>query len=194
MSPSIGNGRSATVHDVSHSVPPAAQPTVYRRLDARELAGLTTEQARVAREIDRLTDSAAVLIATGYSRARGWRAVHLVLSPLTAALAGVAGLTGISEIVGPVVAGAIALGAAVVAATEGALSPLGRASQARDSAEAFIRVRDDMRQFAYLRLGEMGTVDGTAHAEEFAKRIHDIGAKTDPPGVLMWRRIRQAGS
>ncbi|GAA4758204.1 hypothetical protein [Actinomycetospora chibensis] len=166
----------------------------FSRLEESELQGLSEDQLKVARELDRLTIAVAAQVNTGYARARGWQAAHTVLSPLTATLAGAAGLTGISGLIGTTGAGVIALSAAVVAAAEGALNPAGRAVKARDDAESFIAVRDEIRQFAYLRLGEMSALEGTEQVGAFTKRLHEIGEKADPPGILMWRRIRRGSS
>jgi hypothetical protein len=106
-------------------------------------------------EVERIEEAATYSAQTQFSSGKFWRGLNLLLGTAAAALAAVAGATGLSEATGPETAAIIALVAAALAAVMTTLNAAQRAEQSRVSANAYLALQGDARVFRTIDLDRL---------------------------------------
>jgi hypothetical protein len=156
------------------------------------------DRRELSRELWRLKESVHGASQAQFWCATWWAGIGTSLNVLTALLAGFAGVSTLSETVGRVPAGVLSLAAAAFAAVGTALGAEKRATAASSAGNAYIAVRDELRQARRLDLPSTPASDMREHIRVFTRRIHEINKSAPVPSRLAWwasrrRRARLEG-
>lgn len=93
---------------------------------------------------------------------------------------------------GPLVAGLLALAAAALAAVGTALSADKKSAAATAAGNAYIELRDELRQVRRLDLPVAPVVDTRQTIRELTARVHEVNKSAPIPGRWAWRAVQRA--
>jgi hypothetical protein len=142
-------------------------------------------------EVERIEEAATYSAQTQFSSGKFWRGLNLLLGTAAAALAAVAGATGLSEATGPETAAIIALVAAALAAVMTTLNAAQRAEQSRVSANAYLALQGDARVFRTIDLDRLDPDEARQRLVELIERRNTINDTAPVPAFLAYRLGRR---
>lgn len=159
-------------------------------------ADLDAALRAIGLEALRIHESAEWSAQGQFEQAKIWRRLNLWLgapAAIAAALAGSAGLsqTDDSTILGvrtATVAALLALLAAAFSATLTTINASRRMTQAQSSANAYLQLQTEARQFATIDLEHMSYEDARQGLEAITSSRNELNKTADPPGRIAYRR------
>jgi len=154
-------------------------------------ADLAKDLIPVAQEIDRLHESALWSAQGQFEQMKLWRLLNLVFGVPAAALAAIAGGTGLAGTVPTQVPGVLALISAAFGAALTTLNPSRRVSQAQSSASAFLELQTEARQFLLVRLLGMSREEAVEQLTILTDRRNEVSKTSDPPNLYAYWRARR---
>jgi hypothetical protein len=150
----------------------------------------------IAKEADRIHESARSSAQGQFEQAKLWRLINLTLGVPAAALAAVSGGTGLSGR-GGLIPGVLALIAAALSATLTTVNASRRMTQAQSSANAYLQLQTTARQFLAIDLSDMSREDARETLQNLTNSRDELNKTADPPGrVAYWlaqRNINKGG-
>lgn len=149
------------------------------------------ERIALRRELYRLKESAHGASQAQFWGATWWAGRGMSLSVLTALLAGLAGVSTLSETIGRLPAGVLSLLAAALAAVGTALGAEKRAAAAAASGNAYITLRDELRQVRRLDLPVSPVAEIREQVRLLTRRFHEINKAAPVPSKLAWWASRR---
>ncbi|MFJ5833961.1 SLATT domain-containing protein [Streptomyces sp. NPDC093089] len=153
-------------------------------------AGLPESHGAIAKEADRIHESALWSAQGQFEQAKLWRLINLMLGVPAAALAAVSGGTALAGDVG-VWPGVLALVAAALSATLTTVNASRRMTQAQASASAYLELQTSARQFLSIDLAEMPREDAREVLRTLTGTRDDLNKTSDPPGRLAYKLSRR---
>jgi hypothetical protein len=129
--------------------------------------------------------------ASAVRRSATWNGVGTTLNVITALLAASAGVSSLSAIAGPLIAGFLALAAAALAAVNTALGADKRAAAAATAGNSYIELRDTLRQIRRLDLPTSSAEDIRQQVRDLTERVHAVNKAAPVPGRWAWRAVRR---
>jgi hypothetical protein len=151
-----------------------------------DAASATSDLESIRAESLRLEESVTQSAQNQFEQAKLWRGVNLVFGVPAAALAAVAGGTGLAGVAGRVPAAIMAL---ISAGLAGALTTLNagrRVTQAHSSANAYLGIQTNLRQFRTIDLAHLDFQQARERLNEFTVRTDEINETADIPSRLAY--------
>jgi len=150
----------------------------------------------IAKEADRIHESAESSAQNQFEQAKMWRLINLVLGVPAAGLAAVSGGTGLSGH-GGTTAGVLALVAAALSATLTTVNASRRMTQAQSSANAYLQLQTAARQFVTVDLMDMSRDEAREALRNLTNSRDELNKTADPPGrIAYWlakKNLRKGG-
>lgn len=158
------------------------------------------ELAPLGEEALRIHESAEWSAQGQFEQAKIWRGLNVWLGVPAAVAAALAGGTGLSRTSGSqvlglptsVVAGVLALIAAAFSATLTTVNASRRMTQAQSSANAFLQLQTEARQFIIVDLNGMAYDDARASLKSLTDTRDELNKTADPPGRIAYRRSKRS--
>lgn len=154
-------------------------------------ADLSPELTAVARELDRIHESAMWSAQGQFEQTKLWRALNLILGVPAAVLAAISGGTGLAAEHVTRTPAVLALIAAGFGAALTTLNPSRRVTQSQASANAYLEVQTAARQLLAVRLTTLTLDDAVEQLEALTQRRDGISATADPPSTYAYWRARR---
>lgn len=153
--------------------------------------GLSKDLLPIADEIDRLHESVLWSAQGQLEQTKLWRLLNLLFGVPAAALAAIAGGTGLAATEVTQVPGILALIAAGFGAALTTLNPSRRVSQAQASGNAYLELQTEARQFLLVRLPGLTRDEALEQLTALTERRNDVNKTADPPNKLAYWRARR---
>jgi hypothetical protein len=141
----------------------------------------------ISREASRIEEAAKYAGQTQFSSSKFWRGANLVLGVPAAALAAIAGATGLSETVDARAVALIALIAAALTATMTTLNAAQRSEQSRAAANAYLSLQSDARVFREIDLLGMQRDEARQRLNELIERRSTINDTAPVPAFIAYK-------
>ncbi|GAA0991323.1 hypothetical protein GCM10009555_078440 [Acrocarpospora macrocephala] len=145
-----------------------------------------------AEELDRLQRNVDASARVQFLRARQWEGFGTLLNVLTALLAGLAGVSTLTEVTGTLPAGILALAAAALAALSTAVGAEKKGAASATAGNSYIEVRDVIRHVRLFDLPRLPIDEIRAELLQLTERVHAINKSAPIAGALVRRAIRRA--
>ena len=149
---------------------------------------LRPELMPVAQEIHRLHESALYSAQGQFEQAKLWRSLNIILGVPAAALAALAGGTGLAADDRVGYAAVLALVAAAFSAGLTTLNPSRRLTQAQAAGSAYLAIQTDARQLLTIDLLTLEYDEARERLANLTARRDEVNSTADPPGRLARRR------
>ena len=150
----------------------------------------------IANETHRIHQSARDSAQGQFEQAKLWRLANLVLGAPAAALAAIAGGTGLSGQKGTTT-GILALIAAGLSAVLTTVNASRRMTQAQSSANAYLQLQTEARQFLTIDLAGMSHEDARDVLRNLTNSRNELNKTADPPSRpaywLAKRNLKKGG-
>jgi hypothetical protein len=147
--------------------------------------------SEVAAEAKRIEESAMYAAETQFEYSKRWRRADRMLAGASALLAAVAGVGTLSETVGPVVAGVVAIAAAGTAAVAASLGAPQAKERAATAANLYRALQQDARVFHSVTGPRMDGDDAVAALIDLKARQQELNAGAEVPSNRAWQRARR---
>lgn len=157
--------------------------------------GLNAEMAALGKEAQRLHESAEFSAQGQFEQGKFWRSSNHFLgipASVAGALAASAVFTGAaanSPLV--LVGGGLTIVTTILAAIMTATSPEKRMGLAQNSANAFLQISVDLRQFITLDLAHGSYDENRARLTELTSTYFKLAKVADPPGRMAYLRAKR---
>jgi hypothetical protein len=156
---------------------------------------VSEELAPIAKELHRLHESLMWSSQVQFEQMKLWRAMNILLGTPAAVLAAASGGTGLASGGGATVPSVLALIAAGFGAALTTLNPSRRVSQAQASANAYLELQTEARQFLLIDVPTLSAKDAREHLTQLTARRDEVNKTADPPGAYArWRATRNLKS
>jgi hypothetical protein len=145
----------------------------------------------VSNEAKRIEESAMCAAETQFEFSKTWRRADRILAAISAVLAAIAGVGSLSETVGPMGSGVVAIvaaGAAAIAASLGAPQTKERAST---SANLYRALQQDTRVFRSVTGPRMNGDDAVSALLDLKARLQELNAHAELPSNRAWRTAKR---
>lgn len=146
----------------------------------------------VAQEIDRLHESVLWSAQGQFEQTKLWRGLNLAFGLPAAVFAAIAGGTGLAADEATLVPGVLALISAGFGAALTTLNPSRRVSQSQASANAYLEIQTDARQFLLIELADLSKNDARERLGGLTERRNEVNKTADPPSLFARNRARVA--
>lgn len=154
-------------------------------------ADLADELQALAVEIARIHESVLYSAQGQFEQAKYWRLVNWVLGSLVAALAAVAGTTGLTEHFSTTIVSLIVLAAAALGAVATTINAGARRTQAQAAANAYLELQTAARQLLTVDLSRLNYDQARERLSELSARRDEVNKAAEPPGwYAYWRAGR----
>lgn len=154
-------------------------------------ADLPGELSPIAKELDRIHESALWSAQGQFEQMKLWRTMNMVLGVPAAVLAAIAGGTGLAAHEHTAVPGIIALFSAGFGAALTALNPSRRVSSAQSAANAFLGIQTDARQLLTINLAHLTRDEALEALETLTARRDEVTGTADPPSTYAYWRSKR---
>lgn len=145
----------------------------------------------VAEELRRLEEDAVYASQSQFEMSKFWRLWHWLLGVPAAALAAIAGFTGLASVAGRVPAAVLALIAAVLGGLLTTVEPNKRVRQGQAAGVAYNEVRVGARQARLVDLPEAQLEDARSRLRELTEQKHQVDRVAEPPNTYAFWRARR---
>ena len=145
----------------------------------------------LAAEADRIHESALWSAQGQFEQAKLWRLMNLVLGVPASVLAAISGGTSLAGRVGAV-PGTLALVAAALGATLTTVNASRRMTQAQASANAYLQLQTEARQFLVIDLESMSREDAREALRNLTNTRDELNKTADPPGRMAYLRSKKS--
>jgi hypothetical protein len=143
-------------------------------------------------EADRVHESAQYSSATQFEYSKRWRRVDRLIGSASAALAAVAGIGGLSELLSVKWAGGIAVVAAGVGAVAASIGAPQTKEKAALAANAYRALQQDARIFINIDLSTMDEKDARQRLQQYVDRLQQLNAESEIPSQRAWKRGKKS--
>lgn len=152
--------------------------------------GLQRGLLPTADEINRIYESCLWSAQGQFEQMKLWRSLNLVFGVPAAALAAIAGGTGLAgnETLVP---GVLALVSAGFGAALTTLNPSRRVTQSQASANAYLELQTAARQLLLVKLVRLSEEDAHAELDNLTERRDDANKTADPPSTYAYWRAKK---
>ncbi|MGH2460422.1 MAG: SLATT domain-containing protein [Chloroflexota bacterium] len=144
----------------------------------------------IRREAEKVHEAATYASETQFEYAKNWRRVDRWLGSASAALAAVAGVGGLSQVLTAKWAGLIAVLAALVGAVAASISAPKTKEKASVAANSYRALQQDVRVFLRIDLGAMSSEDARQKLQELVDRLQQLNREAEIPSKKAWERAR----
>ena len=141
----------------------------------------------IADELSRIEEAARDSAQSQFSSAKFWRGLNLMLGVPAAALAAVAGTTGLAEAISSKAAAAFALVAAALTAMMTTLNAAQRAERSAMAANAYLTLQGEARVTRSIDLDNLDETAARTRLEQLIERKSAINASAPVPSLLAYR-------
>ncbi len=149
-------------------------------------------QEEIRKEGERVHESAMLSSETQFEYAKRWRRADRWIGGLAAALAGVAGVGGLSDVLSVHWAGFIAILSAVASAIAASLGAPKTKERAAISANAFRALQQDVRIFLKIDLPALSDGDARERLQSLVDRLQELNKDAEIPSPKAWKRAKSA--
>lgn len=152
--------------------------------------GLSSNLLRLADEINRIHESCMWSAQGQFEQMKLWRSLNLAFGVPAAALAAIAGGTGLAGN-DTHVPGVLALISAGFGAALTTLNPSRRVTQSQASANAYLELQTAARQLLLVKLVGLSEEDAHAELDNLTERRDDANKTADPPSTYAYWRAKK---
>lgn len=149
-------------------------------------------QEEIRKEGERVHESAMLSSETQFEYAKRWRRADRWIGGLAAALAGVAGVGGLSEVLSVRWAGFIAILSAVASAIAASLGAPKTKERAAIAANSFRALQQDVRIFLKIDLPGLSDGDARERLQSLVDRLQELNKDAEIPSPKAWERAKKA--
>lgn len=156
-----------------------------------------TRLAKIRAEAARVHEAAIYASETQFEFAKRWRRVDRWIGSLAAALAAVAGVGGLSNVLSARWAGLIAVLAALTAAIAASLGAPQTKEKASVAANAYRALQQDARIFLAIDLARLDETAAREGLQKLVDRLQQLNRESGIPSSRAWRLAKrqvEAGS
>jgi hypothetical protein len=146
----------------------------------------------IRKEAQRILESATYSSETQFDYAKRWRRVDRWIGSGAAALAAVAGVGGLSQVLSARWAGFIAVLAAGTAAVAASIGAPQTKEKAAGSANSYRALQQDVRIFLAIDLTSMADDDAREKLQELVDRLQQLNQIAEIPSSWSWRRAKKS--
>jgi hypothetical protein len=147
--------------------------------------------AGIRKEAQRILESSTYSSETQFDYAKRWRRVDRWIGSGAAALAAVAGIGGLSEVLSTRWAGFIAVLAAGTGAIAASIGAPQTKEKAAGSANAYRALQQDSRIFVAIDLSSLSADDSRVRLQELVDRLQQLNQMAEIPSSWSWRRAKK---
>jgi hypothetical protein len=144
------------------------------------------QKSAIRAEVARIEEAATYAAQTQFSSGKFWRGTNLVLGVPAAALAAIAGGTGLGDPANAQTAAIIALVAAALTAVMTTVNAAQRAEQSRASANAYLALQGDARIFRTVDLDRLEYDEARQYLDQLVDRRNAINETTPVPAFIAY--------
>jgi hypothetical protein len=153
---------------------------------------VTFSKDEIGKEAERILESAAYASETQFEYAKRWRRVDRWIGSAAAALAAVAGVGGLSQVLSARWAGLIAVLAAGTGAVAASISAPQTKEKAAGSATAYRALQQDVRIFLMVDLPALTDEDARGKLQQLVERHQQLNRAADVPSASAWKRAKRS--
>jgi hypothetical protein len=153
---------------------------------------VTSSKEEISKEAMRILESATYASETQFEYAKRWRRVDRWIGSAAAALAAVAGVGGLSQVLSGRWAGLIAVLAAGTGAVSASISAPQTKEKASGSATAYRALQQDVRIFLTVDLPALSDEDARAKLQQLVDRHQQLNRAADVPSSSAWKRAKRS--
>jgi len=146
----------------------------------------------IRKEADRILESATYASETQFQYAKRWRRVDRWIGGAAAALAAVAGIGGLSQVLSARWAGLVAVLAAGTAAVAASIGAPQTKEKAAGSATAYRSLQQDVRIFVNIDLPNLPDAEGRDQLHQLVQRLQQLNQAAEVPSAGAWRRAKRS--
>ena len=146
----------------------------------------------IRKEAQRILESATYSSETQFDYAKRWRRVDRWIGGGAAALAAVAGIGGLAQVLSARGAGLIAILAAGTAAIAASIGAPQTKEKAAGSANAYRALQQDVRIFLAIDLSTLSDEDARAKLQELVDRLQQLNQTAEIPSSWSWKRAKKS--
>lgn len=152
--------------------------------------GLSGNLLPLAEEINHIHESCLWSAQGQFEQMKLWRSLNLLFGVPAAALAAIAGGTGLAGN-DTHVPGVLALISAGFGAALTTLNPSRRVTQSQASANAYLELQTATRQFLLVKLVRLSEEDAQTELDALTQRRDDVNKTADPPSTYAYWRAKR---
>jgi hypothetical protein len=144
----------------------------------------------IADEARRVHETALHASETQFEYAKRWRRADRWIGGLSSALAAIAGVGGLSDLLSATWAGTIAILAALTGSIAASLGAPKTKEKSAISANAYRALQQDVRMFLNLDLPSMQESDARERLQSLVDRIQELNKEADIPSAKAWGQAK----
>jgi 4-alpha-glucanotransferase len=153
---------------------------------------VTSIKDEIRKEAARILESATYASETQFEYAKRWRRVDRWIGSAAAALAAVAGIGGLSQVLSARWAGLVAVVAAGTGAVAASIGAPQTKEKAAGSATAYRALQQDARIFLSIDLPSLPDDEAKAQLQQLVERLQQLNRATEVPSAAAWRRAKRS--
>jgi len=148
--------------------------------------------AQIHKEAQRIHESATYASETQFEYAKRWRRVDRLIGAAAAVTAAIAGVGGLSQVLSARWAGLVAIAAAGAGAVAASLGAPQTKEKSAVAATAYRALQQDARIFLNIDLGKMTEEDARTRLAELVERSQALSREAPIPSGLAWKRAKES--
>ncbi len=153
---------------------------------------MTSVKEEIRKEAARILESATYASETQFEYAKRWRRVDRWIGGAAAALAAVAGIGGLSQVLSARWAGLVAVLAAGTGAVAASIGAPQTKEKASGSATAYRALQQDTRIFLSIDLPNLPDDEAKAQLQQLVERLQELNRAAEVPSAGAWRRAKRS--
>jgi hypothetical protein len=153
---------------------------------------MTSRFDQIRREAQRVQESAEYSSETQFEYAKRWRRADRWIGGGAAALAGVAGVGGLSDVLTVEWAGFLAILSAVAGAIAASLGAPKTKEKAGIAANAYRALQQDVRMFLNIDLPGMTEDEARERLQSLVDRLQELNRDAEIPSGPAWKRGKES--
>lgn len=146
----------------------------------------------IRKEADRIHESARFSSETQFEYAKRWRRADRWIGGLASALAAVAGVGGLADLLSATGAGTIAIASALAGSIAASLGAPKTKEKASISANAYRALQQDTRMFVNIDLPGSDESEARERLQSLVDRLQELNKEAEIPSPKAWGRAKRA--